>query len=469
MTRRPTASLGRRLSWWLALQALAGLAGVCLAVYLATASSLATRQAESLAQKEILVRHLLEEARSDGDLENLKHKFDDFFLGHEDLGLSLHRSDGSRLYRAATNASEAPHRREARFELPSPTAPLQRLIATLTLDVGSDRALLQGLSITLFGSAIIGAALVSAGATLLVKQGLTPVHQLVEQTRRLAADTLDNRLDGSAQPEELQPLIAQFNALLGRLGQAYAQLEGFNADVAHELCTPLATLIGGTELALRKARSADELRELLGSNLEELQRMSTIVSDMLFLSQADRGAAARRTPTPSLAAVAMAVAEYHEAALDEAGLRIDVVGDAEGAFDVALLRQAVSNLVGNATRYAVQGSAVRIDIGTSVPGQVDIAVTNQGATIAPEHLPRLFDRFYRSDPARSHADRNHGLGLSIVAAIARMHGGTPFATSADGQTTIGMRLDSGRDQDLGRVTPTGARSLLRGPESIRSS
>lgn len=197
--------------------------------------------------------------------------------------------------------------------------------------------------------------------------------------------------------------------------------------------------------------------------------MSTIVRDMLFLSQADRGASARRTPTPSLAVVATAVADYHEAALDEAGLGIEVIGDAEGAFDLALLRQAVSNLVGNATRYAVQGSTVRIDICTSVSGQVDIAVTNRGATIPSKHLPRLFDRFYRSDPSRSHADRNHGLGLSIVAAIARMHHGTTFAASADGLTTIGMRLGIGQDYGLGSAAPTEARSPRRAPTAIRSS
>ena len=442
MTRRPALSLGRRLSWWLALQAFAGLAGVCLAVYLATAVSLSTRQAESLAQKQTLVRHLLEEARADGDLPKLTHKFDDFFLGREDLGLMLTRADGSRLYRAATTAESAAHRREARFDLPSPTDAATRLDATLTLDVGSDRALLRRLAFTLLGSAVIGALLISIGGFLLVRQGLHPVHELVDQTRHLAADTLDQRLDGTAQPEELQALVAQFDALLGRLDLAYAQLEGFNADVAHELCTPLATLIGGTELALRKVRSADELRELLGSNLEELQRMSAIVRDMLFLSQADRGARARRVPTPSLAAVAAAVAEYHEAALDEAGLCIEVVGDAAGAFDVALLRQALSNLVGNATRYAARGSAVRISIETKAPEQVLIDVINEGSDIAPEHLPRLFDRFYRSDPARSHADRNHGLGLSIVAAIARMHGGTTCATSTGGFTSVGIRIDA---------------------------
>ena len=175
--------------------------------------------------------------------------------------------------------------------------------------------------------------------------------------------------------------------MLGRLELAYEQLEGFNADVAHELCTPLATLIGSTELALRKARDAHELREVLGSNLEELQRVASIVHDMLFLSQADRGASARRIPTPSLAALARQVSNYHEAALADAGLALEIVGEAEGSFDTPLLQRALSNLVGNATRYAQRGSTVRVEITGAPGGDVLLRVVNRGAPIAPDHLP----------------------------------------------------------------------------------
>jgi two-component system heavy metal sensor histidine kinase CusS len=311
-------------------------------------------------------------------------------------------------------------------------------------------------------AAFAGALLVSAGGFLLVRLGLRPLRDLVHQTRQLAADTLHRRLDGSAQPEELEPLIAQFNELLGRLELAYAQLEGFNADVAHELCTPLATLIGSTELALRRARDAGELREVLGSNLEELQRVASIVHDMLFLSQADRGASARRVPTPSLAALARQVCNYHEAALVDADLRLDIVGDAEGGFDMPLLQRALSNLIGNATRYAQRGSTVRVEIARGPPGEVQLRVVNRGATIEPDHLPRLFDRFYRGDPSRSDADRNHGLGLSIVAAIARMHGGRPVATSSGGISSIGMSL-----KDAAAETSLSAREAS--PEATTAS
>ena len=440
MSKSRVGSLGRRLSSWLALQSLAGLAVVCVAVYAVTYVNLAARQLETIAQKETQVRHLLEESTRDGDVAMLKHKLDDFFIGHQDLALSLQRRDGSVLYGSAAAALSAAQARVVRFEVSFPTATSNTLTATLALDTRDDRSLLQRLGLTLLAAAVMGTVLVSAGGFLLVRSGLRPGRELVEQTRRLAADTLHQRLDGSAQPEELEPLIAQFNDLLGRLAQAYEQLEGFNADVAHELCTPLATLIGSTELALRKARGPEEMREVLGCNLEELQRIAGIVQDMLFLSHANHGASARRVPTASLAAVAKVVGDYHEAALADAGLHFEVIGDAAGAFDVPLLQRALSNLVANATRYAERGTTVSIEIGDTPDGEVTLTTVDHGVTIGPEHLPRLFDRFYRSDRSRRDAAQNHGLGLSIVAAIARMHGGRPFARSGGGITSIGMTL-----------------------------
>jgi two-component system heavy metal sensor histidine kinase CusS len=463
MSRSRIGSLGRRLSYWLALQSLAGLVVVCAAVYGATHLGFQARQSEELVQKQVQLRHLLAESSHDGDVATLKHKLDDFFIGHPDMALGLTRADGSEFYRRSS-PSPTGDVRVARFELPAPAPEQGSLDAVLALDIREDAALLLRIGFTLAVAALAGTLLVSAGGFLLVRLGLRPLRDLVNQTRQLAADTLHRRLDGSAQPEELEPLIAQFNELLGRLELAYVQMEGFNADVAHELCTPLATLISSTELALRKARDASELREVLGSNLEELQRVASIVDDMLFLSQADRGAVARRVATPSLAALAQQVCNYHEAALEDAGLTLAIVGDAAGSFDTPLLQRALSNLVGNATRYAQRGSAVRVEVIQSAPGEVQLRVVNCGATIEPAHLPRLFDRFYRGDPSRSHADRNHGLGLAIVAAIARMHGGRPKATSSDGISSIGMSLkDGSADSGLSGQAIPAALGVVPGP------
>ena len=300
----------------------------------------------------------------------------------------------------------------------------------------------QRLGWILLAASLVGAGLVSVTGYLLVRRGLLPVHALAAQVDAVALGRAGLRLDGAGQPLELRPLVDRFNALLMRVERAYAQLEGFNADVAHELRTPLTTLIGSSELALQRNRPAAELQDVIAGNLEDLRRLAIIVNDMLFLSHADRGASARRAPVTSLAAELGEIIEYHEAALQERSLSAVCEGDAKGAFDVSLLRRALSNLLSNATRYATTGSTIKVRIASNA-GRVRIAVENEGSSIEQEHLPRLFDRFYRAERSRRQTGTsNHGLGLAIVAAIARMHQGEPFARSADGVTAIGLDVPS---------------------------
>lgn len=436
-TMRATRSLGARLSRGLALLTIIGLGVVCAAVYVVIAVTLSQRQDETLDQKQAAVTHLLTERGAGHSVAELQHLLSDVLAGHTELSLRVTDADGVAVFEK--NAGPSRSTKQRRFEITA-SGQVQAMSAVLTLDQHGDEALLQRLAWTLALAAIGGAAAVSAGAYWLVRRGLVPLHELVDQTQLVTAHDLDRRLDGSGQPKELQPLIGQFNALLDRLAHAYQQMEAFNADVAHELNTPLATLISSCELTLRRTRSADEIRDVLGSNLEELRRMAGIVADMLFLSHADSGSDARRDRVGSVAALAAEVIEFHEAAIHEADLRAEVIGDADGSLDTRLLRRAISNLLGNATRYATPGSSVTVRIGRPAASTVEIVVENRGPGIAAGHLPRLFDRFYRVDPARADADRNHGLGLAIVAAIARMHGGRAFATSDAGVTRIGLVL-----------------------------
>ena len=433
-------SLRQRLSWWLALQSFAGLGLVCLAVYLVTEFNFRDRQQDTLAQKETVIRHLLADGKEHRDSEDLSHKLDDFLVGHGDLSLEVLQADGVMLYAHTRNQTARTVWLQRQFEVAQVADPASKVLRVkLSLDIQTDNQLLHRLAVTLLVAAIGGAIVVSLGGFSLVNLGLAPVRRLARQTRALSVDSLHQRLDGGEQPLELVPLIDQFNALLARIEKAYSQMEGFNADVAHELCTPLATLIANNELALRRPEQAD-IREVFASNLEELHRLTGIVNDMLFLSRADRGVGARRAPVASLASVAADVLDYHEAALAEAGLTAKVVGDAQGAFDVPLLRRALSNLLGNATRYARTGSIVQIYFKTTDEDRVEIRVTNSGESIDAEILPQLFDRFFRADPARSHAQSNHGLGLAIVGAIARMHQGKPIAWSESGVTSVGIEI-----------------------------
>lgn len=356
--------------------------------------------------------------------------------------LELWRADGSVLYaddRVGAHAMSE-HTHAVDFDIPAPQLSGGLLKARYTVDFSSDAKFGRQWVVVFVVLTLVAGSLVAAGTYWHVRRGLRPLRDLAAQTRAISPRRLDQRLHLDDPAEELLPWVEQFNELMARLEQAVQQLEAFNADVAHELRTPLAALIGHTEVALSRERPAEELRETLISGLEEAQRLSAMVNDMLFLSQADRGASARRGAPASLAALASQVVEFHEAMAEEAGVAARVEGDAQVAVDEPLVKRALSNLLCNAVRYAPRGSALVVRIAPEDAGQVRVEVENAGETIAPQHLPRLFDRFFRADAARPDSQSHHGLGLAIVAAIARMHAGRPLAESADGRTRVGFTL-----------------------------
>jgi two-component system heavy metal sensor histidine kinase CusS len=431
-------SIARRLARAMGLLVLVGLGLVSVAKYCVTAVRINMEQEQTLAEQSRILPEFVRLACGKGETE-LQRQLALFQPLTEGTRLQLWRADGSVLFH--NNAPAFQHLRSAQFEVSVPQVAGGLVRGRIELDTSRDVRMLTGTAITLLATTLLGAAVSALVIRWLVRRELAPLQSLAAQTRAISPQRLDQRLVLTRPSEELMPWMAQFNALMDRLERAYTQLESFNADVAHELRTPLATLVGQTELALSRERSPEALRETLASNLEEMQRLSALVNDMLFLSQADRGAMARRGSPTSLAGLAAQVVEYHEATLEEAGLKVGIEGDAQVALDEPLVKRALSNLVGNATRFARPGSQVKIAISRTADDQVQVAVDNAGDPIAPQHLPRLFDRFFRVDPARCCEDaQHHGLGLAIVAAIARMHAGRTLAESADGRTRVGFTL-----------------------------
>lgn len=301
------------------------------------------------------------------------------------------------------------------------------------------RALLSALALL----SLTAMALVMLLGYWIARVGLRPLRELSAQARSLRAQTLAQRLRLDDLPVELSDLAAAFNGALGRLEQAYQQLEGFNADVAHELRTPLANLIGGTQVALSRPRSTAEFEEVLQSNLEELERLRSIINDMLFLARADSGEAATGLTQANVAQEVGKTIEFFEVILEDTGTTVGVEGELQAhvTMNTALFRRALSNLLQNAIENSAPGARLRVSVARSA-GAVWIRVSNPGATIAAAHLPRLFDRFYRVDASRHDLGlhHGHGLGLAIVEAVARMHGGKVAASSADGMTTIGFSV-----------------------------
>ena len=314
--------------------------------------------------------------------------------------------------------------------------PLRFLIA---IDTETFSQTQHHLLVALVSLAIVGVLLASALGYWVARIGLKPLIKLSHEAQRLAPPRLSGRLQLSPLPPELKQFVSAFNATLERVEQAYSRLESFNADVAHELRSPLTNLIGQTQVALTRGRSAEHYFEVLQSNLEELERLRSIVNDMLFLASADQGSKATQLTTASLASEVATTLDYLDFILEDAQVRVQVEGDAQVPIETAHLRRALINLLNNAVQHTGAGQVIEVRI-EAREHQVTLAVANPGPAIAGEHLPRLFERFYRVDASRRNSGANHGLGLAIVKAIALMHGGDVFVRSEGGINTFGIYL-----------------------------
>jgi two-component system heavy metal sensor histidine kinase CusS len=207
--------------------------------------------------------------------------------------------------------------------------------------------------------------------------------------------------------------------------------------MAHDLRTPIGNLLGQTEVALGQRRDVAYYEKLLGSNFEELQRLSKMADNMLFLARAEHADHAIERKVLALDDELQRMADYFEGLAEERGVRLAVQGEGQVWADPTLLRRALANLLANAVRYADEDSAIVLAAEQDAGGTT-ISVENRGPTIAPQHLERLFDRFYRADPARADSSASSGLGLSIVRSIMTLHSGRWHAASKDGVTRFAL-------------------------------
>lgn len=257
---------------------------------------------------------------------------------------------------------------------------------------------------------------------VLLRRGLRPLRRMASHAAAITPARLESRMDNRDTPVELQQLGDAYNAMLDRLADGYQRLTQFSADLAHEIRTPVGSLMGHCQVALRQARTADEYQALLASNLEELERISRMVESILFLARADDAQAALNRQTLDMAQELQRVCGYFEGLAEERQLIVNTCGDARLSADPLLLRRALSNLVANAIRYADEGSVIDIRV-LEGGGECRIEVENQGPVLSESTLGKLFDRFYRGDASRHQSSDSNGLGLAIVTAIMQLHGG----------------------------------------------
>ncbi|ANN78884.1 heavy metal sensor histidine kinase [Bordetella flabilis] len=285
--------------------------------------------------------------------------------------------------------------------------------------------------ILLFASgAAVLAALIAYG---LARRGMRPLRRLAEQTSSIGIGSLATRIDAGDAPRELEAVIRALNGMLDRLERGFTQLSQVSADMAHDLRTPIGNLLGQTEVGLSQRRDMAYYQRLLGSNFEELQRLSKMIDNMLFLARAEHADHAIERKLLPLDDEFERMAEYFEGPADERGIRLTFQGTGTVYADPLLLRRALANLLANAVRYAEADSEV-LTVAEQGPDGTTLYVENRGPTIAPTQLERLFDRFYRADPSRHRSSESSGLGLSIVRSIMSLHRGTWRATSEGGVT-----------------------------------
>jgi len=258
---------------------------------------------------------------------------------------------------------------------------------------------------------------------------------MVEAARRIEAEDLSRRIEAPDSQDELGRLAAVLNAMLARLERSFAAVSDFSADAAHELRTPLTILKGEIEVALRSSPAAEEYRRVLGSCLEEVDRLSALVEDLLFLARSEAGGVPAMQASVNVAEVVAEVTPALQELANVAGVTLESQSEiplwVRG--NTSMLFRLIFNLGENAIKYTPAGGRVRLSLDQRA-ADVVLEVRDTGTGIAPEDAPHIFDRFYRGDRARRRASPvgGTGLGLALVRSIVRLHGGTIAADSTAG-------------------------------------
>jgi two-component system heavy metal sensor histidine kinase CusS len=271
----------------------------------------------------------------------------------------------------------------------------------------------------------------------IARHGIRPVEEMATTARHISSTNLRERILPEGYPFELASLASTFNQMLDRLEDSFERISRFSTDIAHDLRTPVNNIRGEAEVALARARSADEYRDVIESCLEEAVRLSDLIGDLLFLARAESPLTHLRRERVDVGELLRGVREYYEASAAEGGVSLTTAVVAEpvvAELDRVLLQRAVGNLVSNALAHTPPGGAVVLETKAD-SSTIRIAVSDTGEGIPAEALPKVFDRFFRVDSSRSQGLGRTGLGLAIVKSIALLHGGNVEISSQPGQGT----------------------------------
>ena len=290
---------------------------------------------------------------------------------------------------------------------------------------------------TTIGTSIFCISILAWVATQFV---LSPLRHIISNASRVSSEKLDIRLSMDNVPHELKELVTALNGMFARLEDSFQRLSDFSSDLSHELRTPVSNMKIQTQVALAQDRTVEEYREILQSNIEELNQISRLINDMLFLAKSENKLELPNNEVIDLEQEINSLFEFHDASAEDHKIRFELVGRAILSGDRMMLRRALSNLIGNAISHGFANTTVHVGLERLPSGHVRITVSSQGETIAPEHLPRLFERYYRVDGAGRRSSEGVGLGLAITRSIVEMHKGSIAASSAQGMTRFVITL-----------------------------
>lgn len=407
-----------------------------------------------------LLRHQLELFADTNTVRNDPHRLLDVFLGRQGMLMAVYDASGSLIVANAGGDTLLPANPSVSEERRPDTASVRdwrlgnvmrgRMISAWSRVGRTDNARVQ-LAVAYDGtesSAVLEEHLrhvlwtMAAGVLatfifgyFMVRRGLRPLRAAAQAAGEISATRLGGRLRAEEAPAELADMVQAFNQMLDRLEESFQRLTQFSSDIAHDLRTPINNLMIETQVTLRNPRQASEYEALLSSNVEEYERLNRMLENMLFLARAENAQISLARDAISLDHELKRIAEYFSGITEERQLCILAKGKGTLIADPVLLRRAISNLVMNAIQHSTRGGKIILRGVEQNDGRIVISVTNSGVGIQREHLPRIFDRFYRVDSARSGSRASSGLGLAIVKSIASLHGGDVHAESAQGGLT----------------------------------
>jgi two-component system heavy metal sensor histidine kinase CusS len=446
-------SLTLRVALLLSAVAAASFLAVGAYLYHTLQRQMAYRDDAELIAKVDQIRRIIAGLPSAAAIAQDQRPLTDTLFGHSDFMLKVSAADGRALLQTSLTSrplpqvDSVPARRALTLDDIhdwQPAAGVGRMVRAAGMAGGdpvqitlarerSDRLkVLSNYSVDLLIGLCGGALLATLLGYVVVRHSMRRLRSVIAKANQIHTSRLNTRLSVQDAPAELREMGDAFNAMLNRLEDGVQRLSGFAADLAHDMRTPLNTLMVETQVALARQRSAEEYQQLLASNLEEYERLARMIDNTLFLARVDNAQLALQRVTLDLPAELQRIHDYFDILAEDVGVHLSV--DAEplqAEIDPVLLQRAVSNLVANAISHTPAGGWVALAARAVAEG-VEISVSNSGPGIPPEHLPHIFDRYYRADQART---SGAGLGLSIVRAIMELHGGKISLDSRPGEAT----------------------------------